>query len=164
MVNNDFMKMRKRMMKQINAKRKTEQRVDPPGTYRFSVEIDNLIVAEFTEVSGVQIETEIEEYREGGLNEYAHKFVKGTRHVPIILKRGISTEELWNWYCQVCKGKIVRRNGAIILFDKRKKEFKRWTFFDAYPVKWVGPEFNANSSEVAIQQIELVHNGFKMES
>lgn len=159
----DMMKMRKRMLKQIKSKRKTEQRIDIPGSYRFKVEIDNLIVAEFSEVSGVQIETEVEEYREGGLNEYVHKFVKGTRHAPIVLKSGISSDELWNWYREVREGKIVRRNGAIILYDKGKRIYRRWTFYDAYPIKWIGPEFNANASEVAIQQIELAHNGFKME-
>ena len=133
------------------------------GNYRFMVEIDYMLVAGFSEVSGIQIETEIEEYREGGVNEYVHKLVKGTRHVPLVLKRGISSYELWNWYWEVLEGNIIRRSGAIILFDHNYEEYRRWTFDGAYPVKWVGPELKANVSEIAIEQIELVHNGFKID-
>lgn len=133
------------------------------GNYRFMVEIEQLIVASFSEVSGLTVETELEEYSEGGVNDYVHQFPKRTKHVPIVLKRGLTDSyELWNWYNGVVQGKIVRRSGSIILFDEQFHEFRRWTFNDAYPVKWIGPELNATSSEVAIEQVELVHNGFKL--
>jgi len=133
------------------------------GNYRFMVEIEQMLVAGFSEVSGLTVETEFEEYREGGVNDFVHKVVKGTKHVPIVLKRGLtSSNELWDWYRDVVAGRIVRRSGAIILFDDQFEEYRRWTFNDAYPVKWIGPELNASVSEVAIEQIELVHNGFKL--
>lgn len=133
------------------------------GNYRFMVEIEQMLVAGFSEVSGLTVETEIEEYREGGVNGFVHKVVKGTRHVPIVLKRGLtSSNELWDWYSDVVSGRIVRRSGAIILFDDQFEEYRRWTFNEAYPVKWIGPELNASVSDIAIEQIELVHNGFKL--
>ncbi|MFC6334423.1 phage tail protein [Paenibacillus septentrionalis] len=133
------------------------------GNYRFMVEIGNLYVAGFSEVSGLTVETEFEEYREGGVNDYVHKLAKGTRHVPIVLKRGIGySTELWDWHNDVVAGRIRRLSGSIILFDDRFREYRRWTFNDAYPVKWIGPDLNASVSEVAIEQIELVHNGFKL--
>ncbi|MCR8657449.1 phage tail protein [Paenibacillus endoradicis] len=132
------------------------------GNYRFMVEIENLLVASFSEVSGLVVETELEQYNEGGVNEYTHQLPMRTKHVPIVLKHGLTDSyELWDWYDDVVKGKIVRRSGSIILFDDQFREFRRWTFNDAFPSKWVGPELNASVSEVAIEQIELVHNGFK---
>ena len=132
------------------------------GNYRFMVEIEHLLVASFSEVSGLVVETELEQYNEGGVNEYTHQLPTRTKHVPIILKHGLTDSyELWDWYNDVVQGKIVRRSGSIILFDEQFREFRRWTFNDAFPSKWVGPELNASVSEVAIEQIELVHNGFK---
>jgi len=142
---------------------KEQQHFNIVGNYRFKVELDQLIVASFSEVSGLTIETEVEEYSEGGVNDYVHRFPKRTKHVPIVLKRGLTdSHELWNWYSNVVQGKIVRRSGSIILYDEQFDEFRRWTFHDAYPVKWIGPELRATSSEVAIEQVELVHNGFKL--
>lgn len=127
------------------------------------VEIDFVIVAGFAEVSGLTVETEIEEYREGGVNDFVHKLVKGTRHVPIVLKRGLlDNDVLWKWHREVVQGNIVRRSGSIILFNESFDEHRRWSFEDAYPIKWVGPDLNATSSEVAIEQLELAHNGFKI--
>lgn len=127
------------------------------------VEIDHLIVAGFSEVSGLSVETEVEEYREGGVNDFVHKLVKGTRHVPIVLKRGLTDSDvLWKWHNDVVQGKITRRSGSIILFNESYDEHRRWSFEEAYPIKWIGPDLNASSSEVAIEQLELAHNGFKI--
>lgn len=141
----------------------SSEREDVVGNYRFNIEIDDLIVASFSEVSGLTVETEFEEYREGGVNDYVHKLVKGIKHVPIVLKRGIiSSNELWEWYEEVIAGHIIRRGGSITLLDRNGDDFRRWTFEGAYPIKWVGPELKATSSEIAIEQLEFVHNGIKL--
>jgi phage tail-like protein len=132
------------------------------GGYRFMVELDGMLVAGFSEVSGLTVETELEEVPEGGLNQYVHRLPGRTKLGPIVLKRGMTlTNELWNWYADVIEGDFERRSGSIILYDERDQEFRRWNFYDAYPTKWIGPELNASSSEVAVEAIELTHNGFK---
>jgi len=68
---------------------------------------------------------------------------------------------LWNWYADVMRGSIVRKSGSIILYNEKDQEFRRWNFYDAYPTRWSGPGFNASSSDVAVEAIELTHNGFK---
>ncbi|MFC5468661.1 phage tail protein [Cohnella suwonensis] len=132
------------------------------GAFRFVVELDNMLVAGFSEVFGLETQIEYEEIREGGVNGYVHRLPKGVRNASIVLKRGLSSsQELWNWYSQATLGKVTRKSGSIILYKQDGAELCRWNFFDAYPTKWSGPSLNAASSDVAIETIELAHNGIK---
>lgn len=132
------------------------------GSYRFMVELDGMLVAGFSEVSGLESEVELEEVAEGGLNQYTHRLPGRVKLQPLVLKRGMTTtNELWNWYADVMRGSIVRKSGSIILYNEKDQEFRRWNFYDAYPTRWSGPGFNASSSDVAVEAIELTHNGFK---
>jgi len=138
------------------------ERSDPYASFRFLVEIDGLVVAGFSEVSGLQAETQIEDYREGGVNDYVHKLPKETTYPNIILKRGITDSDvLWKWHQDVVSGKIERRSGYIVLLDSEGNETWRWNFIDAYPAKWTGPDLRAENSAVALESIELVHKGIK---
>ncbi len=138
------------------------ERNDPYLSYRFLVEVDGLVVAGFSEVSGLQADTQIEDYREGGVNDYVHRLPKETTYQNIILKRGITDSDvLWKWHQDVVSGKIERRSGYIVLLDSEANETWRWNFIDAYPAKWTGPDLRAENSAVALESIELVHNGIK---
>ena len=138
------------------------ERKDPYSSVRFLVEIDELIVGGFSEVSGLQVETETEEYREGGVNDYVHKLPKGSKYPNLVLKRGITdSDALWKWHQDVVSGKKARKTGRIILLDLKGNEKLRWTFEDAYAVKWSGPEFKADGNAVAIETLEISHHGIK---
>ncbi len=131
---------------------------DPFMSFKFTVEIDNITVAGFSEVTGLAFETETETVEEGGVNDYVHILPKRTKRQNIILKHGITDKyDLWNWYQAVVNGKFERRNGCIVLQDVDKNEKRRWEFFRAYPVKWTGPDLRADGSTVAFETIELVH-------
>lgn len=132
------------------------------GAYRFLVELEGMVVGGFSEVSGLQAETEVEEYQEGGLNTYVHRLPKRTKYPNIVLKRGAtSAGDLWSWYHKAYMGQVQRKDGSIIMQDNAGNEVCRWNFFQAYPVKWNGPELNAKSSDVAVETFELVHNGWR---
>lgn len=134
----------------------------PYTSFRFRVEIGGIIVAQVSEVNGLQIETETEPYEEGGVNDFVHQLPKRTKYQHIILKRGITDRgELWEWYQEVIIGKFKRKSGAIILMDVTGQEKWRWNFLDAYPVKWTGPDLKADSNTVAFEAVELAHNGIK---
>lgn len=137
------------------------RRDDPFLGLNFLVEISGLVVAGFSEVSGLQSEIEVKEYREGGVNAYMHKFAGPTRYASnLTLKRGIvSDNTLWGWYFGVTQGVIARLIGSVVLLDNAGSEARRWVFVDAYPVKWLGPSLNAASANVAVETIELVHRG-----
>lgn len=131
-------------------------------SFRFMVELDGMLVAGFSEVSGLQSEMEFEEVTEGGVNGYTHRLPKGTKSPPLVLKRGISkSSDLWDWYGSAASGKVTRKSGSIIMYNSAWQEMVRWNFFDCYPVKWTGPDLSSSSSEVAIETVELVHNGLK---
>ncbi|PYI55269.1 phage tail protein [Paenibacillus flagellatus] len=135
---------------------------DVSGAFRFKVELDGLLVAGFSEVTGIQSETEVMEFAEGGLNTHIHYLPKQTKYPRIVLKRGMtSSSELWDWYDGVAAGKIKRKNGAVILYNHAGKEICRWNFFEAFPVKWHGPDLNATGGNVAVESVEIVHNGLK---
>ncbi|MBM3235943.1 phage tail protein [Candidatus Poribacteria bacterium] len=138
----------------------TAGRNDPYLSYRFRIEIDGIISGGFAECSGIQAETEYEEYREGGVNDYVHRLPKVTKYPNLTFKRGITdSEKLWDWYQNVVMGKIERKNGAIILLDSEGNEKWRWNFKGAYPVKWTGPDLKADSNAVAFETLELTHTG-----
>ncbi len=136
-------------------------RNDPYMAFNFLVEIEGLIVGGFSEVSGLQVETVVETYREGGLNEYEHKLAGATRYPSnLILKHGLTDiETLWSWHQDVVAGTIERKNGTIYLLDQQGLPAMWWDFVGAYPVKWTGPELRAESNTVAVESVELVHRG-----
>lgn len=135
-------------------------RIDPYLGFNFLVEIKGIQVAGFSEVSGLQVEIEVQDYREGGLNTHVHRLPGPARYPNnLVLRRGLSGDLLWLWHQDVVNGMIERCNGSIILRDSAGKEQWRWNFEKAYPVRWAGPEFKAQSSEIAIEVLELVHKG-----
>lgn len=136
-------------------------RTDPYMAFNFLVEIEGLLIGGCSEVTGLQIETVVETYREGGLNEYEHKLAGPTRYpTNLTLKHGlIDIETLWSWHQDVVQGTMGRKNGTIYLLDQQRLPAMWWDVMGAYPVKWSGPDFNASSGTVAIEAVELVHKG-----
>lgn len=133
---------------------------DPFHTFNFSVEVEGLLVAGFSECTGLQVETEVQEYIEGGLNDYAHYFRGRTKYSPLILKRGLTlNDQLWRWHQEVIQGTFERKNGTIYLLDKTHNPVLWWNFKKAFPSKWTGPDLRANSSDVAIESVQLIHQG-----
>ena len=137
------------------------RRQDPYLSFCFTVEIAQQVIAGFSEVSGLSFETEVETFREGGVNRYERQLAGPTRYPSkLTLKRGLSdAEALWSWYEDVMNGTIQRKDIAILLLNSAGEERKRWTFSKACPVKWVGSDFRAGTSEVAFETVELVHEG-----
>ena len=134
---------------------------DPYFGFNFRVEITGVEVAGFSEVSGLQVEIETEDFREGGLNEFMHKLAGPARYPSnLILKRGLmDSSALWDWQQEIVQGKIRRQSGSIVLLNSAGEEKWRWNFKDAYPVKWSGPDLRGLTNEVAVETLELVHRG-----
>lgn len=136
-------------------------RKDPFLVFRFKVKLNQITVAEFSECSGLQLETEVHDYNEGGVNDHVHKFPTRTKQTNIVLKRGIVDRELWNWYQDLYfNGKVQPRDGTITVFDPAgEKVVMECQFSRAFPCKWHGPELNATQNNVAVEMLELAHQG-----
>ena len=138
----------------------TGLRLDPFQAFNFWVEIEGILVGGFSECSGLQMETEVETYAEGGLNEYTHQFRGRAKYAPLVLKRGLTlNDQLWRWHQDVIEGHFERKNGTIYLLNAMHVPVVWWNFRKAFPSKWTGPELRANSSEVAFESVELLHQG-----
>ena len=133
---------------------------DPYQVFRFLVEIDGTRAGGFSEVTGLEVRTEVDEQREGGVNNFVHKIAKETRYPNLTLKRGITDRtDLWDWHQRVVLGQIERKTLAVVLLDELRREKWRWTFHDAYPVKWNGTDMNATGNTVAVESVEFAHHG-----
>ncbi|NER93784.1 MAG: phage tail protein [Symploca sp. SIO1B1] len=140
------------------------QRSDPYMVYNFFVEIRGLIVAGFSEVSGLSSQIELESYNEGGVTGFVHQFPKQVTYPNLVFTRGFVDIELWEWYHMTAQGNIQRKSGSIILHDSQQNPVKIFNFKEAYPVAWEGPQLNAGSeTEVAVERLELVHQGIEIQ-
>lgn len=149
-----------------NGSTRTAQRVDPFATFKFGVEVEGIIEAQFTECSGLEIVSDVFEYQEGGLNEYTHKFPGRTKLSNITLKRGFATSnELFNWCSEMrndllANKAVTNRKVTITLYSTANQdELMRWTLNEAFPVKWVGPAFKTGEAAAAIETLEFAHHG-----
>jgi len=128
------------------------------------VQIDGITKAGFREVSGLDAGTDSVDYRDGDDPTNIRRLAGLQKFSNITLKRGItSDQDIWKWRLAIMDGKIKdnRKNGQIILLDDEGKEAAEWTFTDGWPTKWTGPSFNATANEVAIDTLEIAHEGLK---
>lgn len=118
----------------------------------------DLVLGGFSECSGLDASLEIEEYKEGGVNDRVHKFPSRGSFGNITLKRGVGYgEKLWLWYEAFLQGEGTRCNGLIVLANELRLPIKIWSFERGLPIKWTGPSLNASTSAVAIESLEIAH-------
>lgn len=131
---------------------------------RFYIFIGSEAQALFTELSGLQVETEVYEYAEGGNNGFVHQLPGRTRVGRLMLKQGMTTTDtLFRWYMDIAYGKKVdRRNVSVAFYNEAGTELRRWNFINAYPVRWVGPQLEAGNAATAIETLELAHDGLQL--
>ena len=143
-------------------------REHPYAGFNFRVEIDGIATASFAEVCGLESETAVIEYRTADSPTNSTIKLPGlTKFSNIVLKRGITDDmDMWKWRKQVMDGKIkdARKHGSIILMDDEGNDKARWDFVEGWPTKWTGPSFNATGNEVAIETLELAHEGIDRKS
>jgi phage tail-like protein len=143
--------------------------VDPPFVGKFTFEIDGLTIGAFTEVSGLSVQLDVEELSEGGQNGYTHKLLGRMKWPNLVFKRGLTdTDALFEWLMSAsgaglthAQNQIKPRNGKISVLDAAGKPMRTWTIIEAKPVKWTGPRLAASSRDLAIEELEVCHSGFR---
>lgn len=125
----------------------------------FMVEIDGIQADRFFSVEGLDVETDVYEIEEGGLNTTTHKFVGRTRYPNLILKKGInSNNELIKWFQSNQDGPLERKTLTIKLMHSSGKEIGRWDFYRAFLVRWKVQTLDVNDKSFPIEIIEVAHD------
>jgi phage tail-like protein len=128
--------------------------------FRFSLEIANSYAGLFSECTLPNVEWEVEEIKEGGLNSYIHQ-LPGQRKSSsrVVLKTGVlkgPLTALYQWYINSMDAKFSRKAVTIKLLDSDgQTAIMTWALEDAYPVKWTAPQLKADSNALAINTLEL---------
>jgi len=146
---------------------KSAVRKDPLPVFCFYVTIPKLMKdndhAFFKSVSGLRYETEIVPVRAGGVNDTTFNLIGSTKWSPLVLKQGfISGSKLLEWRQKWIDGsEMTRVDGAIVQLDTAMKPMAKWDFVQGWPSKWEMGELDASKNELAIETLEIAHNGLK---
>ncbi|MCX9025056.1 MAG: phage tail protein [Candidatus Methanoperedens sp.] len=139
-------------------------RKDPYRNARFLLEIDGIKQAGFSDVTIPDTSSDPVEYREGNEDTTVRKLPSLTKYGNVTLKWGTTDSlELYNWRKLVVQGKMkdARKNVAIILQDEEGKAAARWEFKQAWPSKYSSPTLSGKGNDVAIETLEIVHEGME---
>lgn len=133
----------------------------PYRNFRFRLEIDGLDAGSFSEVSGFDATMDVVEYRAGNDPAITPTKLPGLiKYGNITLKWGASeTMVLYDWLIDITEGTIEKKTVTLTALDEEGSPAASWRCINAWPVKYTAPDFNGTSSEVAIETIELAHEG-----
>ncbi|MFF0204631.1 phage tail protein [Streptomyces sp. NPDC005017] len=139
----------------------------PYTTAFFRLRIDGLTMADFSECTGLAAETGVEEYAEGGENRFTHRFPSRGSAPSLVLKRGATADRgLWDWYSEYGRlGRVGPRDGQVQLLgmvDGKPAPVRVWSFRRGWPVKIAGPDLDAMSVGVAVESVEIAHQGLTL--
>ena len=132
----------------------------PHGKFNYKVEIDGLEAGGFSEVTGFDASIDVIEYREGDMTQTPLKIPGLKKYANITLKQGlVDSMVLYEWMTAGLEGDVERKTLTITLLDIAGSPAASWQIINAWPVKYTAPDFNATSSAVAIESLEIAHEG-----
>jgi phage tail-like protein len=157
------------------------RRRDPVGNYNFRVRLldtatilvgaaSNLLGIEasadagFSDCRGLEGTLQLQDHSEGGLNDRVRRFPTRMSWSNIDLQRGVGlTPELWDWYFSYIRGRGKRRDGLILLLNDQRSPVMVWKFKRGLPVKWTGPTLVGKGNDIAIETLEIAHEGLEVQ-
>jgi len=147
----------------------TDPLMDPWGGHYFSLEIDKTEIAQFRECSGLKTSTEVFEIEEGGVVGYTHKRPGYPNWENVVLKRGVFASHAFDqWRDEFLEipgdgWKEKKRSGAIVVRALNGDELRRYSMSACWPVSWEGPQLNSGGSDIAVETLEIAHEGIHVE-
>lgn len=145
-------------------------REDPYAGYNFEVLVNGVsddgtaVRGSFAEVSGLEVAIDPIEYRNGSEDITVRKLPGLKKFTNITLKRGqIGDLAFWNWIVEAQNGLVRRTEGAVLMLDENKREVLRWNFKRGWPCKWTGSGLNAKNNEIAMETLEICHEGLSID-
>ena len=148
-----------------NTANKQSESAWPIAKFNFSVKIGET-EALFQEVSGLETESLQIEYRKGNKQFSTIKMPGIQKFGNITLKKGIfkSDKALWQLFDEVKMNTVKRQTIVVSLLDEKNSVVMSWTLSNAFPVKITATDLKAEGNEVAVETIELTHEGLKVDS
>ena len=142
---------------------KTGKRSDPLPVFCFLVKLDGIDDVFFKSVSGIKYETESIPVREGGANDTTFMLVGATKWSPLVFKNGFTKgSKLLAWREDWLAGEMKRLGGTITQLDTARQPMVTWKFVNGFPTKWELAELDASKSELAIETLEITHEGLQL--
>lgn len=138
------------------------ERRDPYRNFRFRIEVEGIQQAGFSEVSGYDASLDVVEYREGNEVITPRKLPGLAKYSNITLKWGVTDSmDMYNWMQECIEGTVTRKTVTIIAMDEEGNDVGTWIVIEGWPMKYSAPSFNGTGKEVAIESLELAHEGMK---
>ena len=145
-------------------------RDDPYAGYNFEVVVNGVsddgtaVRGSFAEASGLEVSIDPIEYRNGSEDITVRKIPGLKKFTNITLKRGVIGDlAFWNWVVEAMNGLVRRTEGSVMLLDENRREVMRWNFKRGWPAKWTGPGLNAKNNEIAMETLEICHEGLEID-
>lgn len=138
----------------------------PLPKFYFSIDLGGT-EARFNQVSGLDTETQVIEYRSGDSKDFSSVKMPGIKRTSnVVMRKGIFAQDngFWDWYSQIKLNTIERRTVTIKLLDEEGAPTMVWTLKNAWPTRVTGTELDAEDSDVAVETIEIAHEGLVIEN
>jgi phage tail-like protein len=126
----------------------------------------------FQDCSGLEVSMDVQEYLEGGRNDGVIQRVGRAKYVPIVLKRGMFhaggggqvNRDLWKWIQGVVAGRrpVARYDGVVEVMSEGDNVVATWVFDRGLPAQLRGPQLDAKSGEIAIEELHIAHEGLRL--
>ncbi|MCD7977300.1 MAG: phage tail protein [Tannerellaceae bacterium] len=139
-----------------------QDNVWPLPKFYFAVEIPPLGETAFQEVSGLDVEAQVIEYRHGNSKEFSTIKMPGIKkYGNVTLKKGIFSgdNKFWKWFEGIKMNLIKREDVTIKLLDESGKPTMVWSLKNAWPTKITGTDMKSDGNEVAVETLEIAHEG-----
>lgn len=146
----------------------TTIRRDPYPGHNFDLIINGIegdaIACAFSEITGLETEFHVIEYRLGNGDDAVTKHRGLRSHTNLVCKRGATGHtQFWKWVKSAMDGDVQRHDGAVILKDENQREVMRWNIFDVWPTKYTGPSFNSTNNEMSMETLELAYQRMEID-
>lgn len=125
------------------------------AAFRFVVKIGDNAEAAFTECTLPVLELEVEELKEGGVNDYVRQLPGPRKGARLTLKNGIGRGTIVEWCKKAMAGTFEKKGVTVVLLDAARNPVITWNIEEAYPIKWTGPNLKSDDNSIAIQTLEL---------
>lgn len=140
----------------------------PPWGFYYKVEFEISKTSNdvrFQSVSGLTVEYDYENFKEGGENRFEHKLPVRTKYADMVLKRGMLTDsKVIEWFLEAFRDrKFSPTDLNIILMNEKKGIVRTWKVAHAIPKKWLVSDFNASENSIVIETMELTYRYFTVD-